>query len=161
MWTWETSLRILSNTSLKFDSVIASIALFLFSPHSLFCSLIHQVFIECLLYARYCSRSWDISFLKNIFYWLCYYSCPNISPFALLHPAAPSPLGHPPTIVHGHGSCAWVLWLLTSPWLFCNCTYLYFLIPSPLHPLSHMPSHPATIKTLSVSTILSLFCLFA
>ena len=61
---------------------------------------------------------------------------------------------------------AQVLWLLHS--LYCTLhppgysvtTHLYYLIPSPLHPVPQHPSHLATIKTLSISMILSLF-LFA
>ena len=52
---------------------------------------------------------------KNIFYWLCYYSCPiSPSPFIPLHPAhplppalllQPRPLPSPcPSLVHIHGS---------------------------------------------------------
>ena len=52
---------------------------------------------------------------------------------------------NPHTTVHVHGSCIWVLWLLHC--LYCTChphgdsvtTYLYFLIPSPLHPFPYSP----------------------
>ena len=67
-------------------------------------------------------------------------------------PSTPHSLRQCPTIVQVHGSCAEVLWLL--PFLHCtlhphDCsltTYLYFLIPSPLHPFPQTPSHLATIK---------------
>ena len=56
----------------------------------------------------------------------------------------PHSSGHPDNIVHVHGSCVQVVWLLhfllyfTSPWLFCN--YLLVL----LNPLTSLPipSHP-------------------
>ena len=69
-----------------------------------------------------------------------------------------------------HCSCPWVIYIsslaapfpilyFTSPWLFC----IYLLVL--LTPLTHSPasfSHLVTIKTLSVSMILSLlFCLFS
>ena len=48
----------------------------------------------------------------STFYWLCYYSCPNFFssiPFLPVHPLPPS---SPPPLVHVHGSCIYVLWLL-------------------------------------------------
>ena len=62
----------------------------------------------------------------------------------LLHPAYPTTSGKPPTIVHVHGSRLEVLWLLH--FLYCTLqphdysvtTYLY-IIPSSLHPFSHIP----------------------
>ena len=38
----------------------------------------------------------------SMFYWLCYYSCPNFSPFATLHPVSPFFPAIPP-LVHVHG----------------------------------------------------------
>ena len=83
-----------------------------------------------------------LNLFKIIIYWLCYYSCPNFSPFALLHPVPPLPQGIP-------ASCPWVMCIsslatpcpvlyFTSPWLFCN--YLFIL----LNPLtsSPIPPHP-------------------
>ena len=78
-------------------------------------------------------------FLKIIFYWLCYYSCPNFPPL-------PPSTQHPP-ILHailttlfmsmGHaykffGYSISILYF-TSPWLFCN--YLFVL----LNPLTSSP----------------------
>ena len=60
-----------------------------------------------------------------------------------LHPAPPTPSGNPHTIVHAHGSCVQVLWLLHFLYCTfhsCGCsvtTYLYSLSPSPLHPFPH------------------------
>ena len=73
-----------------------------------------------------------------VFYWLCYYSCPDFSPLCPPPPSIPYLVRHLPTIVHVHGSCVYVLWLLH--FLYCTLhphgnsvtTYLYFLIPSPL-----------------------------
>ena len=64
------------------------------------------------------------SFL-NIFYWLCFYSCPIF--FPLYSPPSYTP---PPTIIAPFGSCPWVVHIsslastfpilfLTSPCLFC------------------------------------------
>ena len=70
-----------------------------------------------------------------IFDWSCYYSCPSFSPFSSSTQHPPTPSGHPPTIVHVHGS--WVGSLstpfpvvsFTSPWLFRD--YLFVLLNSP------------------------------
>ena len=68
-----------------------------------------------------------------IFYWLCYYSCPDISPFA------PSTQHHPPQAILYPCSCWWVMCVsslattlfpilyFTFPWLFYN--YLFVLNP--------------------------------
>ena len=87
-----------------------------------------------------------------------------------------SPLPHLYQAIHSlrqfphQYSCPWVICVsclatlfpiqyFTSPW-YCVTTYLYFLIPSPLHLFSPTPSHLATIKTLTISMILSvLVCL--
>ena len=61
-----------------------------------------------------------------IFYWLCYYSCPDFSSFALFHPATPTHSGNP----SHHCLCPWVMHIsslatpfltlyFTSPCLFC------------------------------------------
>ena len=92
-----------------------------------------------------CFGLWLNSFKKILFYGLCYYTCPSFSPFVPLHPASPTPSGNPH--LHVHGSCMYVLWLLH--FLYCILhpysvtTYLYFLIPSPLHSFPHtpLPSH--------------------
>ena len=102
-------------------------------------------------------------YFKIIFYWLCYYSCPDFSPFALLHPALPTCLGNPPPLFTSMGhvykffgySISCTVLYIPLP------TYLYFLIPSPLLSFRHTLSHLATIKTLPKSMILSLFFLFA
>ena len=106
------------------------------------------------------------------FYWLCYYSCPNFSPVAPLHPAPPYSLRPCPH----HWSCPWVMCInslatpfpvlyLTSPWLFCN--YLLVLLnpftssPIPPHPsLIWRPSKcsPYPWFCLCFSCLLSLFC---
>ena len=104
-------------------------------------------------------------FILNCIFLLFYFSCPNFSAFVPLHtaPATHTPSGNPYTLVHVHGSCIYVLWLLY--FLYCTVhprdysltTNLYFLIPSPfLSP----PSQLATIKMFSVSMILFLFNLF-
>ena len=75
--------------------------------------------------------------------------------------------GNPHSIVHIHGPCVYILWLLhflyytLHPHGYSVTNNLYFLIPSPLHPFPHTPSHLAAIKMLFVSMILSPFFLFA
>ena len=67
-----------------------------------------------------------ILFFSSILYWLCYYSCLNFSPFALLCLVSPFPL-----VILPLSSCPWVmhtsslasplpLLFLTSPCLFCT-----------------------------------------
>ena len=71
--------------------------------------------------------------------------CPDFPPFPPLHPVPPTPSVSPHNIVHVHGSCVYVLRLLY--FLYCTLhsqgysvtTYLFFLIPSPLHPFSPSP----------------------
>ena len=82
-----------------------------------------------------------------------------------LHPAPPTPSGNPhhcscPGIIHVSSlAILFPILYLTSPWLFIN--YLFVLVnPLISSPFLTSPSHVATIKTLSVSMILSLF-LFA
>ena len=77
-------------------------------------------------------------FKKNIFYWLCYYSCPIFFlPFIPLCPAAPLPPAFPSL-----SSCSWVvhirslaspfpILILTSPCLF-SAYHLCFLFPVPI-----------------------------
>ena len=83
--------------------------------------------------------------LFNIFYWLCYYSCPIFFlPFIPLHPELPLPPASP-----HFSSCPWVIHvsslaspfpilLLTSPCLFCTY-HLCFLLPLPFPPFSLLP----------------------
>ena len=69
-----------------------------------------------------------------------------LSPSGPLHSAPPTPSGNPPIIVFVHGSYIYVLCLFH--FLYCTLyphsysvtTYLYFLIPSPLHPFFPSPS---------------------
>ena len=102
-----------------------------------------------------------------LFYWLCNYSCPDFSAFAppppsTLHSLRPSP---------HHCSCPWVMHVSSlatsfpilyfiSPLLFS--TYLYFLIPSLLHPFpTPLPSdnHQNDLCVHdSVSVLVCLFC---
>ena len=78
-----------------------------------------------------------------MFYGLCYYTCPNFSPFTTLHPVTPFPPAIPLL-----SSCPWVLYIsslvfpvpiifLTSPCLFCIYQLCFlFLVPfSPFSPL--------------------------
>ena len=84
-------------------------------------------------------------------------------PLCVIHPATHRPSPH-------HCSCPWVMHVssLATPFpiifftskSYSVTTYLYFLIPSPLHPFPDTTSHLANIKTPSIPMILSLF-LFA
>ena len=66
-------------------------------------------------------------------------------PFAPFHPVPTTPSSNPPIIVHVHGLCIETLWLLhflhctLYPHGYSVTTYLYFLIPSSLHPFPHTP----------------------
>ena len=67
--------------------------------------------------------------------------------FAPLYPTLPpTPSGNPQTIVHAHGSCMYVIWLLyflcctLYPQDYFLTTDLYFLIPSPFHTFLWTPS---------------------
>ena len=120
--------------------------------------------------------------LSNVFYFPVYgswtYFFYYILLVMLLQLSWFFPLCPPPPSTHHslrqslhHCSCPWVkhrffdssvsCTVLYIPWLFCD--YLFVLLNpltfSPIPP--HLPSHLATIKTLSVSMILSLFFLFA
>ena len=86
-----------------------------------------------------------------------------------LHSAPLTPSGNPPTIVHTHGSCTYVLWLLhflcctLHPHPYSVTTYLYFLIPLPPHPFPHttLPSgnHQNALHIHdSVSVLVCLVC---
>ena len=83
---------------------------------------------------------------KNIFYWLCYYSCPVF--FSPLFPSAFEP-PVPPSFRHLR-SCPWVVHIcslaspfpklfLTSPCLF-STYHLCFLFPVSFPPFSSLPS---------------------
>ena len=83
-------------------------------------------------------------YFLSIFYWLCYYSCPNFFlPFIPLCPAPtspsyiPSPLGSCPWVVHIRSLAPPIL-LLTSPCLFC-AYQLCFLFPIHFPPFSPIP----------------------
>ena len=111
-------------------------------------------------------------FLKNIYtkiffklYFIVYALTvvPGFPPPLHLDPS--HSLMQSPTVVHAHGSCRYVLWLLYS--LCCTLhsrgysviTNLYFLIPSPFSSVPLNPSHLAIVKMFSVSMILLLFWL--
>ena len=84
----------------------------------------------------------------SIFYWLCYYSFPNFSPF--IHPP-PSTHLHPPAFLP-LSSCPWVVhtssldYLFSIPFLTSLCLFyayqlcFFFPLPFPLYP-SPPPSH--------------------
>ena len=87
----------------------------------------------------------DLLFLLIISYWLCCYNCPD-SPFCPPPPSAPYFLRQSPY----HYLHPWVMCIspLTTPFPmpyflhphgYSITTYLYFLIPSPLHLFSPSP----------------------
>ena len=62
----------------------------------------------------------------------------QFSPFALFHTVPPTPSDNPHTIVHVHGSCIQVLWLLLSyTVLYIIRHYLYVLNPLTSSPTAH------------------------
>ena len=60
------------------------------------------------------------SFFKIIFYWLCYYSCPDFSPSVPLHPATPAPWRN--------CSYPWVMCIRSSasPFPMAACLFLNY-----------------------------------
>ena len=118
-------------------------------------------------------KSLIVSYLNLWSLFKLYFIVDVITVVPIFLPLSPS-TQHPHSlrISPHHCSCPWVICIssLATPFSYTLCTvhphgysvtiYLYFLIPSPLHPLPHSPSHLAIIKTLSVSMILSLFFLF-
>ena len=100
---------------------------------------------------------------KYIFYWLCYYTCPNFTPCppppgTLISPSNP-PLSSCPWVIHINSlATPFPIWFLPSPCLFC--TYKFILLsPWIFPPIS--PSLLITLQRNSISMILFLFCLFA
>ena len=122
-----------------------------------------KISFVCQLHEQLFADSGD--YFLNYIYCLCYYSCSKFPPFGPLHPALPIPQAIP-----HHCPCPWVMHVssLATPFpiifftskSYSVTTYLYFLIPSPLHPFPDTTSHLANIKTPSIPMILSLF-LFA
>ena len=103
------------------------------NPEKLVCASIYFVVFNFFL-------QWLIIFLKNIFYWLCYYSCP-----IFFFPLFPSALYPPPSFPH-LSSRPWVLHIsslaspfpilfLTSPCLF-STNHLCYLFSVHFLPLS-------------------------
>ena len=95
-----------------------------------------------------------LSFFNFVkFYWLCYYNCPNYSPFATLYPSTPRSLRKPPPLFMSmgcvHGSYPRVISSLatpflilyfTSPWLFFKYQFV-LLNPLTSSPISLYPRH--------------------
>ena len=105
--------------------------------------------------ANICSHIYSRSFMVICFVFLFMFNyisfimvllhCPNYFPLASLHSANPTISGNAPNIVHAHGSGVLVIWLLHFLYYtlhsngYSVTTYLYFLIPSPPHPLPYTP----------------------
>ena len=129
----------------------------LFLP-SLLCFYCHKLSLFMLCFF--------LSFLFFvIFYCLCYYSCPNFSPFVPLHTHShslrQSPRPRPcPWVMCRYSLATLFPTLYFTPHDYSVTTNLYFIIPPLFSPISPTPSHLATIKTFFVSLILFLFCLF-
>ena len=105
-------------------------------------------------------------FFKNIFYWLCYYSCP------IFPPHSPPSWTPPPTHIPLFSSCPCVIHIsslaTTFPILFLPPPPSIFYLPSMLLILctfSPLLSPPTplliTLHVISISVILFLFYLFA
>ena len=102
------------------------------------------------------------SFLKNTFYCLHYYNCPNFTPLPPLHWVPPSLQQFPPL-----SSCSWVIHtnslsspfpilFLTSPCLF-STYHLCYLFSVPFPPLSPPTAPLITLHVISISVNLFLF----
>ena len=101
------------------------------------------------------------------FYWLCYYSCPDFYYFACLHPTPPLPQAIPPTLIMSMGYVykffGYSISYNLHPHGDSVTTYLYFLIPSPLHPPIHIPLPSGNCQNTlhmheSVSVLVCLVC---
>ena len=139
------------------------------STYFLFLMLIYSYFIFLMLKANFYLLLWfhyKVSFksdlFKNIFYWLCYYSCPIFSPLYSAPPCTPLPqtslpLSSHPWVIH---ICSLVspfpILFLTSPCLFCTYHLCFlFSVPFPHSPPSPFPL--ITLSVISISVILFLF----
>ena len=91
---------------------------------------------------------WSEKRFSNIFYWLCYYSCPIFFSLLFLFTLHPPPYSIPSPF----SSCPWILHIsslaspfpilfLTSPCLFCTY-HSCILFPVPFPPFStlHLPT---------------------
>ena len=101
------------------------------------------------------------SFFFNIFYWLCYYSCPiyHRPPFIPLHPAHTLPPTFSP-----FSSCPWVVHITslasTFPILFLTPLSIFYLPFMLLIPCTFPPPPPPplliTLHVISISVVLFL-----
>ena len=115
-----------------------------------------------LFYFAHSSVQWylivTLFYFLNIFYWLCYYSCPNSSPLppSAWYPPIP-PLSSCPWVVRiGSLASPFPILFLTSPCIFC--TYqLHFIIPTPFPHYPPSPSQLISLQMISIPMILFLF----
>ena len=111
-----------------------------------------DVYYICVSYRNPCrNQKWIIKcicktpkitkYFYIIFYWLCYYSCASFSPLPLHHPAPPLPQAIPTPLFlpmgHVYKFFGYSISYTVHPHGYSVTTYLYFLIPSLLHPFSH------------------------
>ena len=86
----------------------------------------------------------DVLLFKIVFYWLCYYGCPDFSQFVPFHPAphslwqSPHHCSCPPVLRVSSSATPFPIRYFTPPQLFCN--YLFVL----LNPLTSSPIFPHT-----------------
>ena len=124
------------------------------SPHQIQVSLVSTVnfiFQDPIKVSHHkCHSSTDLEsfsdflFLKNIFYWLCYCSCPicplySPSSHSILLTSIPLTLTSSPWVIHRSSlASAFTILFLTFSCLFCTY-HLYFLFSVPFPPLSPSP----------------------
>ena len=111
-----------------------------------------------------------VSFLKIIFYWWCYYSCPSFPPLphSTQPPALPQAVPAPVFMSLGHVykflAAPFPILYFTAPWLFCNYLFLPLnpLTPSPIlpHPLPSGNHQNVLHIHDSVSVLVCLVCFF-
>ena len=120
------------------------------------------LFLLCVCVCVYIYINAMLSFLKNMFYWLCYYSCPICPPFTPLHPAylllpTFSPFSSCPWVIHIRSlASTFPTLFLPSPCLFSTYHLCYlFSVPFPPSPLLTPPL--TTLHVISISMVLFLF----
>ena len=86
------------------------------------------------------------SFLKIIFYCICYYRCPNFSPFATFHPASPLPQAIPTPLSMSMGPTYMSFgYSLPCDLLYIPITILYqFVVLNHFTFLAYPPNSPPT-----------------
>ena len=124
----------------------------------------HFFFFLADLLAIYCFYfKFYFLFILISFYCLCYYNCPYFPPLPQSH-STPIPLAiHTPLFISMDHACNFFGYSISYtlyPHGYSVTIYLFFLMPSPLHPFPNTPLPSGNHQNTPVSMVLSLF-LFA